>query len=102
MTGFTYFGGIDFSGAKEPLANLWTAVGREEEFTAGLAFDLRVANGTVPCRVDAARGARQAEGPGLSRDLPTSSGSAGAAPVGSAALPSDSAGAGRSGAGDAW
>lgn len=31
MTGFTYFGGIDFSGAKEPLANLWTAVGREEE-----------------------------------------------------------------------
>lgn len=27
---FAYFGGIDFSGAKEPLANLWTAVGREE------------------------------------------------------------------------
>ena len=26
---FRYFGGIDFSGAKEPLANLWTAVGRE-------------------------------------------------------------------------
>ena len=28
---FTYFGGVDFSGAKEPLANLWTAVGREVE-----------------------------------------------------------------------
>ncbi|CAN5753449.1 hypothetical protein BH23GEM7_BH23GEM7_24250 [soil metagenome] len=28
---FSYFGGIDFSGAKEPLSNLWTAVGREEE-----------------------------------------------------------------------
>lgn len=27
MTGFGYFGGIDFSGAKEPLANLWSAVG---------------------------------------------------------------------------
>lgn len=25
--GFRYFGGIDFSGAKEPLSNLWTAVG---------------------------------------------------------------------------
>lgn len=31
MTGFHYFGGIDFSGAKEPLSNLWAAVGREEE-----------------------------------------------------------------------
>ena len=29
MTRFTFFGGIDFSGAREPLANLWTAVGRE-------------------------------------------------------------------------
>jgi hypothetical protein len=28
---FAFFGGIDFSGAKEPLSNLWTAVGREEE-----------------------------------------------------------------------
>jgi len=28
---FTYFGGIDFSGAREPLANLWTAVGREAD-----------------------------------------------------------------------
>ncbi len=28
---FGFFGGIDFSGAKEPLSNLWTAVGREEE-----------------------------------------------------------------------
>lgn len=26
---FDFFGGIDFSGAKEPLANLWTAIGRE-------------------------------------------------------------------------
>ena len=26
---FQFFGGVDFSGAKEPLANLWTAVGRE-------------------------------------------------------------------------
>ena len=26
---FTWFGGVDFSGAKEPLANLWTAVGEE-------------------------------------------------------------------------
>ncbi|HEX2190208.1 MAG TPA: DUF429 domain-containing protein [Longimicrobiaceae bacterium] len=26
-----YFGGIDFSGAKEPLSNLWTAVAREQE-----------------------------------------------------------------------
>jgi hypothetical protein len=24
-----YYGGIDFSGAREPLANLWTAIGRE-------------------------------------------------------------------------
>lgn len=29
--GFSYFGGIDFSGAKEPLSNLWSAVGREED-----------------------------------------------------------------------
>ena len=28
---FEHFGGVDFSGAKEPLANLWTAVGREVE-----------------------------------------------------------------------
>lgn len=26
---FRYFGGIDFSGAKEPLSNLWSAVGEE-------------------------------------------------------------------------
>lgn len=31
MTDFRYFGGIDFSGAREPLSNLWAAVGREEE-----------------------------------------------------------------------
>lgn len=30
MTDFQYFGGIDFSGAKEPLSNLWSAVGRED------------------------------------------------------------------------
>ena len=29
MSDFRYFGGIDFSGAKEPLDNLWTAVGTE-------------------------------------------------------------------------
>ncbi|HET6230755.1 MAG TPA: hypothetical protein VFE05_11850 [Longimicrobiaceae bacterium] len=29
MPDFTYFGGIDFSGAKEPLSNLWSAVGTE-------------------------------------------------------------------------
>ena len=29
MPGFTFFGGIDFSGAKEPLSNLWSAVGTE-------------------------------------------------------------------------
>jgi hypothetical protein len=28
---FDFFGGIDFSGAREPLSNLWTAVGREED-----------------------------------------------------------------------
>lgn len=28
---FRYFGGIDFSGAKEPLDNLWTAVGEERD-----------------------------------------------------------------------
>jgi hypothetical protein len=28
---FAAFGGIDFSGAREPLANLWTAVGTEHE-----------------------------------------------------------------------
>ena len=28
--GFAYVGGIDFSGAKEPLSNLWSAVGREQ------------------------------------------------------------------------
>lgn len=31
MTAFRYFGGIDFSGAKEPLDNLWTAVAEERE-----------------------------------------------------------------------
>lgn len=31
MTPFRYFGGIDFSGAKEPLSNLWTAVGEERD-----------------------------------------------------------------------
>jgi len=31
MTDFSYFGGIDFSGAKEPLSNLWAAVGRERD-----------------------------------------------------------------------
>ncbi|HEX5726862.1 MAG TPA: DUF429 domain-containing protein [Longimicrobiaceae bacterium] len=31
MTDFAWFGGIDFSGAREPLSNLWTAVGRERE-----------------------------------------------------------------------
>ena len=28
---FSVFGGVDFSGAREPLANLWTAVGRERD-----------------------------------------------------------------------
>lgn len=28
---FHYYGGIDFSGAKEPLSNLWSAVGRERD-----------------------------------------------------------------------
>jgi len=31
MTDFSFFGGIDFSGAKEPLSNLWAAVGRERD-----------------------------------------------------------------------
>jgi hypothetical protein len=31
MPPFRYFGGIDFSGAREPLSNLWAAVGREHE-----------------------------------------------------------------------
>lgn len=31
MGSFDWFGGIDFSGAREPLANLWTAIGREED-----------------------------------------------------------------------
>ena len=31
MTEFRYVGGIDFSGAKEPLDNLWTAVGEERD-----------------------------------------------------------------------
>jgi hypothetical protein len=30
MTDFSFFGGIDFSGAKEPLSNLWAAVGRDQ------------------------------------------------------------------------
>ncbi|HET7274116.1 MAG TPA: hypothetical protein VFI91_02990 [Longimicrobiaceae bacterium] len=28
---FSFFGGIDFSGAKEPLSNLWSAIGREDD-----------------------------------------------------------------------
>jgi len=28
---FRFFGGIDFSGAREPLANLWTAIGEERD-----------------------------------------------------------------------
>ena len=28
---FSYFGGVDFSGAKEPLSNLWSAVGTEQD-----------------------------------------------------------------------
>jgi hypothetical protein len=28
---FDFFGGIDFSGAREPLSNLWTAVGSEQD-----------------------------------------------------------------------
>jgi hypothetical protein len=28
---FSFYGGIDFSGAREPLSNLWTAVGTEED-----------------------------------------------------------------------
>lgn len=31
MTDFRWFGGIDFSGAKEPLSNLWSAVGVERD-----------------------------------------------------------------------
>lgn len=31
MPQFQYFGGIDFSGAKEPLSNLWAAIGRERD-----------------------------------------------------------------------
>jgi hypothetical protein len=31
VTPFRYFGGIDFSGAKEPLSNLWSAVGEERD-----------------------------------------------------------------------
>ena len=31
MSEFRWFGGVDFSGAKEPLSNLWAAVGREAE-----------------------------------------------------------------------
>jgi Protein of unknown function (DUF429) len=31
VTAFRFFGGIDFSGAKEPLSNLWTAVGEERD-----------------------------------------------------------------------
>lgn len=31
MSRFRYFGGIDWSGAKEPLSNLWTAVGEERD-----------------------------------------------------------------------
>ena len=28
---FSFFGGIDFSGAKEPLSNLWSAIGVERD-----------------------------------------------------------------------
>lgn len=31
MPEFAWFGGVDFSGAREPLSNLWTAVGKEIE-----------------------------------------------------------------------
>lgn len=31
MSRFRYFGGVDFSGAKEPLSTLWTAVGEERD-----------------------------------------------------------------------
>lgn len=31
MSEFDYFGGVDFSGGREPLANLWSAVGVERE-----------------------------------------------------------------------
>jgi hypothetical protein len=37
---FQRFGGIDFSGAREPLSNLWTALGREEDGRL-LVTDLR-------------------------------------------------------------
>jgi hypothetical protein len=30
MAEFGWYGGIDFSGAREPLSNLWTTIGREE------------------------------------------------------------------------
>ena len=31
MTDVRWFGGIDFSGAREPLSTLWTAVGEERD-----------------------------------------------------------------------
>jgi hypothetical protein len=31
MGGFAWYAGVDFSGAKEPLSNLWTAIGAMEE-----------------------------------------------------------------------
>jgi hypothetical protein len=31
LSDFAYFGGTDFSGAKEPLSNLWSAVGQERD-----------------------------------------------------------------------
>ncbi|MFA9477027.1 DUF429 domain-containing protein [Phycisphaerales bacterium AB-hyl4] len=31
MSNFDYFGGVDFSGGREPLANLWSAVGVERD-----------------------------------------------------------------------
>jgi hypothetical protein len=31
MTPFRFFGGIDFSGAREPLSNLWSALGEERD-----------------------------------------------------------------------
>jgi hypothetical protein len=44
---FRYFGGIDFSGAKEPLSNLWTALGEERDGKLAI-----VALGPQPFRAD--------------------------------------------------
>ena len=40
MSGITWFGGVRFSGAREPVGNLWTCVGREVEGRLGVV-DLR-------------------------------------------------------------